>query len=1079
MRSLRALLALALLVCLPIPATPQGFYSLPATTIGIFADPTEGLVPLKVTFLLSVTHDGRLPKYVAKIDCKNGEPIVETPETSGQSVIQTQSLYVFAEGCTYETPGIYIPDIDVYKLTPDGLKHVAHMGYPNLNAPVINATSTVSLPQITTASFAGASLARPASGQTINATVAGGRANYVWRADLNDNCGAIGNCQDPCFETLLGVTTGGSLVAAALPDFPNLGTQSVNVCVYDSSPTPVSDVERIVFDVIEQHIEVELEATPAAFVGATLDNVALEATVTGDATGIGVAPGCRYKFCGTENCAAGATESVLYSNDFTNCSAATATTGVFTCPVTPSVTGPQGGTVAQVGATPGGTNLIRFGAKYTSALDQIIEFSMRITTEGTSNSQALLRTRYGASAGSILIQRANATNNSLAISRNSAVCNTSANNAYTVGTWATYSLHLNTDTGAVDLFKDGGAVPIASCAGAAGDFPADGFELIVGNGVAEFDHVEISEITAGGAGVYEIAGSTDNPFDTATDGPTPTLFDGYTTGTTRAKVEVTCGTAPTKSAFADISVQPDVTLTATVTPQVTVPCIAGACSLIDATVDFGGTATGAVTDFELEQVGTGVIFADATASDPYALVADGAFEPIGFSEPGTIQFRARATRQAKPVEQPFQVVVQDPVVLVPDLEAEPPAIQASTPPGTNAATRCIDMTDALGGALPFTCTESSAWLSITGGSGTTPAQVCVVFANVAANLAAGTHNTTVQCEQTGKPTDEADIAVQILIQNPAGPTPWMDGRNGSGQPLVDMGTPDAPSVATFVKEVKLPDQGRLTDKVGAGATGNYIIHNSTFDELRGRGDSAVCFPEAGCGSDGGERDALHVPWGNAFRSVILFMKNVTAQNAWFTNEGCTAGGCSPHADALQAWPQNGTAATHLTIQDSIFENSDSGQQFHGTDFTALQTFALHNVIMRQTSAFVTACLTRSSLAGAQGWYQGLRSCSKLHGQLPRAETVWLIGGQGTVKGGQPGNPTTTPRFVRIQFDASRFTQVFTAPGAVVVDYANIEAAIAAETAAGKQIPKGLKKSCAGWASPPANCTPVGNVGDQD
>lgn len=1108
----RAALALGAALVAAVPAFAQGIYSIPTASLSVLAVPTSATVPFEVSFLISVVHDGRLPKYVVQVDCDDGTPIYRSPETLGgvSPNFPNTSLYV-ANPCTYTVPGAYLPEIDLFEQKPSGLIHVAHFGSGTPNAPVITAISSVSSPGISSAAFSSASVVRPGSGLTLSAAVAGGTPPYAWAIDLDDSCGVnASSCGHSCYETPL--PSGPSLAAAPLPDFPDLGTKFANLCVRDSAPSPVTDVERLTLDVLEQHIAVALTASPSSAVGASLDDVALEALITGEATGIGAPPGCALTFCGTENCSAGATEVPLYSNTFdtAGCSEATTASGAQTCPATPSVAGPQGGTVALVGQTAGGTNLLRFASKYVSALEQVFEFSMRITAEGTSNNQALFRPRYGGSASAIILRRADDANNTLSLERDGAACSTSAADAYTVGTWATYTMTLNTDTGAIALFKDGSQTPIASCTGTVGDYPADGFELIVTNGIAEFDHIDISTISGAGSAVLEVVGATANPFDTATDGPdAPFLFDGYATGTTRAKVSVCCGTAPCADAFAEISVQPDVTLTAAVTPSVTTPCIAGSCFLTDATIDFGGTATGAVTDVQLLMNGA-VIFADATASDPYALVADGAaagFEAVALNTPGTIPFLVRGTRGGKTAEQSFAVNVQEPVTTVPDLIANPASIQSSTTVSVNAAQRCVDIIDAAGGALPFACVESAAWLSLSGASGTTPVQACATFNNVGAALGVGTWTTDIVCTRTDAPTDTATIPVQLLIQDPGGATPWIDGFDGTGRPLLDTGT--GLGVVTMHKNTKLANQSGLytgNNTLSNLLTNNVLLWGTTLDRLGGRPANSLCYPASTCGGDDGDRDALHFPWGSgstSYRSNITYMKWVTAKNAWFAREQCP-GDC-PHADAWQGYGGSGLCpANWWIVQDSEFLNSESGQQFHNTvwmdgddeatpNACDLNAFVLQNVRVEQEPLFVEGCNARSAVlaqfATSTNNPDKTRACSKLHANLPvRAVspgsynpstnpspwTNWLIGGVGPVKGGNASNCVIN-RTVRIGFDSSRTAGLFVCDAALYKDYASIEAALAA----GETRPPFLQKSCTGWASPPPNCTPTNQRGDQD
>jgi hypothetical protein len=336
----------------------------------------------------------------------------------------------------------------------------------------------------------------------------------------------------------------------------------------------------------------------------------------------------------------------------------------------------------------------------------------------------------------------------------------------------------------------------------------------------------------------------------------------------------------------------------------------------------------------------------------------------------------------------------------------------------------------------------------------------------------------------------------------AGSNPACVTSRSGGFPVFDLGASFGET--PFHVETHLPDQsglGTYNDDTSTSLSNNLLFWCTTWDRLGGLPESSVCFPASTCGGDSGERDALHTPWGDkasAIHSNITLMKWVTAKNAWFARTDCTSGANCPHADSWQGWGGSGRVcpANWYVVQDSVFKNSDSGQQMHLTNWadgedeavpTAcdLEAFVLQNVEFTQDPDFVTACEARGDEVDAYvtptANPNATRACNKLHAQLPvRVEpevdpwTIWLIHVIGPVKAGTSADCVTN-RIIRIGTTASQTNGVFVCSQSQYHDYPDIESALAA----GETQPPGLELSCTGWQTPPAGCTPTSQRGDQD
>jgi len=227
------------------------------------------------------------------------------------------------------------------------------------------------------------------------------------------------------------------------------------------------------------------------------------------------------------------------------------------------------------------------------------------------------------------------------------------------------------------------------------------------------------------------------------------------------------------------------------------------------------------------------------------------------------------------------------------------------------------------------------------------------------------------------------------------------------------------------------------------------------------------------------RDLLRV-WSNRNPDLEnVLIKNLTVKNAFRTynvvdGEVVQNSRAIPHTDTFQSfYPGNAAEDPEwLVIQDSVIKNSDNSLMIFSTRFSGI---LFHNLTTTCDEEFRADGRQRiindnATFGGSPNPSVNVCGNSTTAG-TSKAAPVWLVsispsGGAGrvgvtnqmarvVVVGNQEGDYRVTTR------DANR--RIVAHPN--VHYYPNIEAAIAGESTR----PPFLELSCAGWATPPANC----------
>jgi hypothetical protein len=923
----------------------------------------------------------------------------------------------------------------------------------------------------------------PCADQELVGFAYNGTTSYTWKADTDDSCAAATTaCSDACWETTL--DTGAFMDVGVLPDFVGAGIKVVRTCVLDEVPSSAFYQVQFEAQSASSALEITAAADPATSAGPTLDNVALEVGCTGGTC----AQGCNVSFdCDKASAAGGG--STLNTNEFETtgadgCDDATSSTGTTSC---------AGGT-AQVGTGAGTTNAIFFHNAWTSEAEQFIAIDdMTILTDSSNANQNRFNLRDDAT-NKYVLQTASPSTNSLRLTCPGNSCTTAAGQ-YVDGSPVDLSIHVVTATGRARLLDSAGE-ELCVCEGtAAAD--VDGYVLNGGQAIVSFSGVEVTTPGAG-SDPTPLTANTTWPYNTE-DEATENC-DGYTAGTTTAQVIVSCPDAETRTL--DIPIQ--VTVAATFDFAIT--GLAGSVPINDAFVtefsigSFTGTATGAVSaigcSMATGQADETLPTATSTSGASFALAADGGWAGFEYTTTGTKTVTCHATRQGITAAKSANITVLDIVTPVVDLLVVPTFTQRNTTPGGNPTADTVCLSDSSGTAVAFTCAESDPSSIVTPSAltGTTPA--CLTRTFTANTKPAGTYRHTLACVRDGDVTDTATAIVDVIVSAPsAGDPAWFLGRDGSNRPLIASGT--SLGTLTMHRVRNKPKSTLANPQTGvetingnfiASYSENALIYHSTWDRMNGVPVDTDCIPMSECGNGAGkESDVLHMPWGNSMKSNVFIVVNNHFRGAVFRDTTCTSSGTCPHSDVIQGLATFSCPAQHWAMINNLVEDSDSGQQIHWSQWTDgdhaatptacdLKTVLIQGNTFRQTAGFSgTGCPARGV-----GSYTGTRSCNKIHvnvpnngGQPGNEWNIWCVANTGGIKGGSTSDPMDSGnRVVRVPPCSTSFVGT-----PVYVDYPTVEAAIAGELAAGKDIPPGLAISCKGWGTPPAGCTNF--VGDPD
>jgi hypothetical protein len=938
----------------------------------------------------------------------------------------------------------------------------------------------------------------PCADQVMVGFAYNGTTSYTWKHDADESCPSSTTvCSDACWTTM---DTGGFMDAGTLPDFAGTGIKVVRTCVLDEVPS--SAHYQVQFEALSSSAALEITAVgvPATSAGPTLDDVALEV----DCTGGTCAQGCDVTFdCDKDTL--GSSPSSLYTNSF-------ATTGAAGCDDLTSITGTgtcAAGT-AQVGTGGATTNAIFFHNQYVSAVEQFVDVEdMTIITDSSNVNQNRLNLRDDAN-NKYIWQTANPVTNTGRLTCPGPSSCTTPLPMYTDGVAFDFTIHVeNTATGRASILDAAGETLCTCSGGAAGE--VDGFVLNGGQAVVSFGAVNVRVPGVVSSDPTAVIANTTWPYNTE-DEATENC-DGYTTGTTTARVVVACPDSETIPVDIPIQVTAAPTFSITsVTPDVGAACTVPNCIVNEVTIVYAGTATGTVSAIGCSMAlgaANETLTTTTDAASPFAIASGGGWAGgYSYEDPGTYTITCTATREGVTATKAVQLQVSEEVVPVTDLVIDPTMTTRFATVGGNPTADQVCLKDAAGGALAFTCTETdpSSIITPSAVTGTTPA--CITRTYTTSTKTAGIYREFLNCAADDNATDTAIAQVDVNVSAPVpiGTDPsWFIGRDSSDRPLIASGN-GLGTLTMHRRDKRITPT--MQNLAGAGMkqydddfinsySENGLVYSSTFDRKNGQPSSVDCVPLTECGTlpDGSgpgksDPDAVHF-WADIKYNALLVVGN-WFKNAIFRNTTCTSSGNCPHCDLVQFYTAGGCPGAHTSFINNRFGadpargeeqgdgGADSGQQMHATTWRDraptcdVKTFLLQGNVAVQDPG--TGCTDR----GADS-YTGTRACGKLHFQIPAvsvagdAWSLWCIQNEGiTLKGGGTATPIlSSMRIVKV--GTCPTTQIIGNP--TIVTYPNIEAAKTAEAALGQSIPVGMEISCKGWATPPAGCSNV--AGDPD
>ncbi len=897
----------------------------------------------------------------------------------------------------------------------------------------------------------------PCSSQTVDGLAFNYDTPVAWKADADDSCAtSTTDCTDPCWETALGATPG--ISTAALPDFTGSGVKTLRMCVTDDVPS--SDYTTVTFRADSATADLDCAATsdPTASASSPLNNVALEVDCSGGTS----ASGCDVTFDCDIAAAGGSTTLMTNNFDTTGaqgCDDATSSTGTTSC----------AGGVATAGTGAGTTNALFFHNQYTSAAEQYITLDDFIVVTDSSNTNQNRFNLRDDATNKYILQTASPSTNSLRLTCPGNSCTTAASQ-YVDGSPFDIVLHvINTATGLAALETTGGT-NLCTCTGnAAGD--VDGFVLNGGQAVVSISGVTVT--TPGAASdPTPLTANTTWPYNTQ-DEATENC-DGYTTGTSTARVTVDCPDSEVQ--ILDVPVQ--VTAAPTFSIDSVTPNITSAtfpdCLVDELTITYSGTAINTVSAIGATMF-TGATAETLTtttdAASPFAFAATGGWQGYAYDAPGSYTITATATREGVVATRQTTFQCLEPATSVTDLVMGPLAISRTVTPGATATADTITVTDALDGTIPFSCIESPPvdWVSISSCCADTPATLTATYAT--STLAQGTYDTNFVCTNDDTPTDTATTSVRVVVTAPqAGDPTWSAGRDGSGNLLVYTGkigqsaTEAIPSSFDNRPGTSAARFGNWDD-VPSTATQSHVLRNSRL---------------SGGITTSGNKDIVQINWATDRLSKWWLLKSLDLYGAIFNTTG-------PHGDTLQTFCATNAGATcqdfttrGIYAQNVYALSSDSGQLWWNTGHknvgaNTFDFFIIHDSFFGTTPASVSSCETRRAAAcgGASCTYNcgGKRFNMPINNSGPDLTDMWIINNAGDThfEGGTSANPNTNKLIMipptgqtcasvsSVPYDVAAFVAV----GGRRRCYNTINAALAA----GETERPFMRLACGGWANP--------------
>ncbi len=1007
-----------------------------------------------------VTHDGTMGQAIYSLDCDNLTDLLVSPTTFATDLTATTKSYTFEGTCDYINP-------DTYSISAT----VENEGGDWSENDTVNVVVAADTEPEGTVAFGGvgasvlpATCTAPCTSQVVSLLAYNGDTSYTFKGDLDTTCTtATTDCADPCWETTVPDTDGLALSEPITLTDTSPGIKTLRFCVLDERPSSAFVTDTVTVESAAQDIVITALADPNDSAVSPLNNVALEV----DCNGGTCDDGCDVTFDCDIAVSGGST--TLMTNTFNTtgaqgCDDATSSTGTTSC----------SGGVAQAGTGASTTNAIFFHNQYTSATEQYITLDdLTIITDSGNVNQNRFNLRDDATSKYVL-QTASPSTNSLRLTCPGNSCTTAASQ-YVDGTPFDVVLHvINTATGLAAIETTGGT-NLCTCTGnAAGE--VDGFVVNGGQAVISISGVTVT--TPGAASdPTALVDNTTWPFNTQTDAAQN--CDGYTTGTSTARVTTACPDA--EVSIIDIPIQVTAAPTFSIdsiTTNIGTTATYPNCIIDELTITYSGSAINTVSAIgaTMSTGGSAEVLTTTTdAASPFAYAATGGWAGHEYDTDGTYTITVTATREGITAtrQMTFQCLPEPTQVTA--LLMSPATITRNVPTGNDVpASETITVTEATGTSIPFSCIENppSDKFSLSSCCDDTPATLTVTPTNFPA---AGTFCTDIECASDDDSTVSAETRVCYTAATPTGNTPaWTAGKDASGNLLVYTGKIGASSTISIRPGYdNKPGTSAQTffnsEDTGSTSADSHVLRNSHLRRTS---------------LNNGQPDVMNITVGNGRDSKYWLLKNITAERAYMTITG-------PHADVLQAFGLITGQGDHFVyegifIQNSILRDSDSGQIFWNTtmmDEGADQFlwYVLQDNYMGTSSAGVTECNARAATActGSSCTFNCAGKRINLAGNSTSTThpARWVINVEGKphFEGSAPPNPPNTKPLIMIP--PANAAEVYSGSGAYCgydlsgaagqtnrFCYTSIEAALAA----GQAEPPFIRLSCGGWANPGVN-----------
>jgi hypothetical protein len=1060
----------------------------PVRNVTVECDPDEGDAPFSCQATIEIEHNGELGQFVPALDCGNDQDPLEPPSSFGTAVTPNLRSYTYGGVCTYVTE-------DIYTITAT-VKNAVTGDTLDSDTTTVDVTEPPGQVQILAVSVSEDPSTIPCNDMTLRGYVYNLDGTPHWKVDEDNSCASsTTSCSDACW-TEVGTTR---LIDADLPDdsIAGVGLQTLRVCVEDDSSEAFT---QLLFETQSATANLACTTTAGSSASSPYNNFALQVNCSGGTS----AQGCDLDFdCNVD--LPGAGESVHYTNGFdttgvAGCDDITSTQGTASC---------SGGT-ASAGSGSSGTNALFFHSQYANVDDQTIHFDdfTVVTDSPTSAGSNKNRINLRDSATSkYVFQTANSTSNTGRLTCPGSSCTTPAA-MYTDGVPFDFGIHVNTATGTAELLDSSDNV-LCTCSGNAAA-NVNGFVVNGDNAVITLSGFEVT-VPSGSTDPARVVANTTWPYSTQT--ATGENCDGYTTGTSTARVTVSC--PDSESLPLDIPVQVGEAapfLITSITPDIGTGCTVPNCIVNEVSMAYSG-GSGTVSDIActMKAGSTAEVFATTTdAASPFTFTAEGGWAAgYDYDTDGTYEITCSAVRSGVTATKTVQVKVDPEVTAIVDLVAEPLLTSRTSTPGGVPTSDEVCLKSSDDSAVAFTCTETDpdSIVAYSATSGTTPQCLTRTYNGVASKTS-GLYRGILTCTRTANTLDTAVSQVEVFVSDPTPPgndPVYIVGRDSSNRPLMR----NADGTIRTIHNVDHRATPTMVNKLGAAMkqydegfsdsySENALIYNSTFDRKNGNPSSVDCVPLSECATlpdSESDPDAVHIWQGIKYNSLSVIGN--WFKNSIFRNTTCTNSKSCPHADLLQAYMADDCPGAHTSFINNVFGadatkgeeqgdgGSDSGQQAHmtkwgdpGNSTCNVKTVLIQgNVAVQDPGAGCTA--------RGVGTYTGTRACGKLHFQAPaiasagKAFSVWCGGNSGiTLKAGATSaGDQILPAERIVKFGPASgcpTTQIIGSP--TIVTYPDMEAAIAGESALGNDIPPDALVSCAARRDQ-TNC--LSTVGDAD